>query len=398
MSKTVKYSYANKKRTNFLIITIAVLFISALFIFLGFKLKNNVKDINLISKVGIIENVEISENNDYVISLNGDSEKYYVATNKISKDKLALGSNIELSYSKSIKLHRIYLLKINNEVVYDGVKTTDMEANIMLAISAALLVIGAPLLVFFLRMKKSVGEKEVSQAEAIAKTPRLLTFRKGTAIRKRIIKIASGAVLVETVLGVLVLVSIVNENTILFCIFGVMLLFASNAIIFCVNKINHNEKYYKFYVSEYMKYLSSGKTISDEESIWTPEGIKVSELYLKTEEEVNSLRMLGEEVFMEAANAMVVIPFEKANFYACASFRGGYEPCQIIISTELDPEYNINVEFAGELDPDSYSFFKANNIEVKGLDYIVNHMEEELKKNNPKSSNAEPVFVSYKDK
>ena len=90
-------------------------------------------------------------------------------------------------------------------------------------------------------------------------------------------------------------------------------------------------------------------------------------------------------------------PIEDLNLYAIGVFTKSVCMIRIFISTEIDPvkypDFE-NGEIIVELDGALLKRIKELNIDVKGLDYILNNLEEESNK----YKNKKKEIISYKDK
>jgi hypothetical protein len=86
-----------------------------------------------------------------------------------------------------------------------------------------------------------------------------------------------------------------------------------------------------------------------------------------------------------------LIPYSSLHLYTIVQYRKMYNSCNIYIISEenVDEGYPVLVMVSPEL----YQLLKRNNVEVDGLDYVMNHLEDEINQHVDKNIK----YVIYKN-
>ena len=133
-----------------------------------------------------------------------------------------------------------------------------------------------------------------------------------------------------------------------------------------------NDEKIKEFVSIYKKYLD--KQIDF--------GVSINCDYLT---ENGILFITGEDInydcYNDYTNEERIIPYEDIEFNVVCIYKNNFHYVNIFIYFDVDEDNN---PYYFELDPKTYELIKRYNIKVNNLNYLLENLESEIKKNKPK--------------
>lgn len=391
MERKIELPVVNKKNQYGRIYSIiAVLLGIVLFAFSVF-IGNSNKEENIIRLDDSVITKVVEENNDdniyYELTFSDNTNSYRIK--KEDNFTLEVGEIIDVICSpKLFSENEFFIVELtkNNEVVYSIIDYNRNSAKVLFFISLPLMLGGTTIFVILLKKNNDNKMKEYSLYEIYAKIPYGNLLNESYKKENKQLKLLCIGQLVALVVGIPLIVvgcSVFENNLpiLLLLVIGgasITLLYSLGLILFAFfskSGMRNKKGRIKDFVHKLDEYYQSEVTKEDEAFIesgfYTPEG--------------------------EEGEARRIIPYDKMNFFVEVQYNNEREMARIIIFSDFSESDNEDGEYFALLTKETLYAIRKYNVHVRGLDYILSHLEEELYKHNTKFFKDGYKIVAYKD-
>lgn len=391
MERKIELPVVNKKNQYGRIYSIiAVLLGIVLFAFSVF-IGNSNKEENIIRLDDSVITKVVEENNDdniyYELTFSDNTNSYRIK--KEDNFTLEVGEIIDVICSpKLFSENEFFIVELtkNNEVVYSIIDYNRNSAKVLFFISLPLMLGGTTIFVILLKKNNDNKMKEYSLYEIYAKIPYGNLLNESYKKENKQLKLLCIGQLVALVVGIPLIVvgcSVFENNLpiLLLLVIGgasITLLYSLGLILFAFfskSGMRNKKGRIKDFVHKLDEYYQSEVTKEDEAFIesgfYTPEG--------------------------EEGEARRIIPYDKMNFFVEVQYNNEREMARIIIFSDFSESDNEDGEYFALLTKETLHAIRKYNVHVRGLDYILSHLEEELYKHNTKFFKDGYKIVAYKD-
>ena len=378
--KTLKVDNPKKQRAKRNIIFAALmLFLCIIMISNAVNQNKSLKEENFDVVEGVVTNFEVLET-DYQFSIKDkDNKVILIGVKQESSDSLpkisdnlnledGIKDEIILVYNKvSDESNEAYKVTINGKVLYNRLETMTKANNNLIIFYA---IIGALFIAYtvfcVVTFVKTPAIKEITHVEYTitnnnAVTNAMLKNESKTMylvrMEKLINKCALIAMVIILLLSIMIKSYITNKLVLLIVSVVVVVALVSVMIIF---KPRFYSKNLNIYINDYLDYIKTGELKEERTLVLTKDGMNV----------INN----EQSHFFN---------YEDLNLFAVAVYSKTNAPVNIFICSTLadKEEFKEYEDFIIPLASDIYKDIIENNIEISGLDNLINNLYEEAANN-----------------
>ena len=321
---------------------------------------------------GVIEKVEVKENSYKVKLVDNDrTYEFFDQKKQLGDGKSAEGQTIVFQIFPSLSQSTIVSVKVNDMVVIDTsnqfLKRATIFSVILFSLSTILFGIFVFNLVRFLR-KPLVEEKDYVEMmltkEKIITNQMFDTTFKVNKITKVFVTIRYVIYLILMVHILMALIFVMAHKDELLIGIIVLVVIVLLLILPFLHPLFYS-KQSKIFKDDYLRYLKEGSLTKYYDSPFTfkKEGLK-----------------------FEKDGNVIFNDYHEVNLYTVALYSRGIHAVNIFIASDqnIESELDERVEYIIPLTHKNYQEIKDNNIEIRGLEYLLDNLEEEIKINNKK--------------
>jgi len=397
MNKTIKILKDKSKFESASIVTIVYAILALACIVFGLIIGSESNPKNQITTQGIVESFSFDDKSErYVVILQNNDNKYVIGNSfyeKRNKDiEISSGDNVSLIYPK-LRQNNIYIvlneMYRGNQLFFSGTKSmTDTSTILLIGGSIAFVIFSGLTAIFILKVRKK-EEIEVNRHEYITGNVSGLLFLriKGSNTRKEVFGFIYKCILwCITIILSIVLLALADEfgknnfKMIAYIIGIIGLVFSIFMYVICLPYFN-KKKRISGYVEDYKNYLSNEEVPYAD--TFSSNGFVYTDYY-------------DEDFLNGEKTEPIIIPYEQLHLYVSVTYSNTFQMATIFLCSDIDEKCALENDIYGPLDPMLMKSIKDNNIKVEGLDYLLEHFEEELNKHNSKKINKNKVVI-YKD-
>ena len=358
----------------------------------GVKYVTDLNESNIVSTISTISDIKYDEENSKTI-ITTNNQTYTLPNDFVTYEKIStnLSKNETYEFSYSLKYsesgkNNVFKITQNNEVLVDVYNDYIIDSYSMIGIGGGFILLGLINNTIWMILRKKPKIENYSIIDVFLLTNYVsnnVTKKESRPLSKSFIFI-SIVIFILLQIGLLCLFVVLinyNESIGFICALpiGILSIVLSSLYACFINK-PFKKKDVPLFVEHYKDYLENHS--------------------LKEFDKKYELKCFNDEGFLvytqpenrhEEPRFKELVPYSSLHLYTIVQYRKLYNSCNIYIISEenVDEGYPILVMVSPEL----YQLFKRNNVEVDGLDYVMNHLEDEINQHVDKNIK----YVIYKN-
>jgi hypothetical protein len=391
-NKKVQIDKRQSARATLMLLAIFFYIGGLILIGFGVKYVTDLNESNIVSTISTISDIKYDEENTNTI-ITTDNQTYTLPNDFVTYEKISttLAKNETYEFSYSLKYsaygkNNVIKITQNNEVLVDVYNDYVIDSYSMVGVGGGIILLGLINNTIWMILRRKPKIENYSVIDVFL----LTNYVSNNVTKKESRPLPRSFIFISIVIFMLLQIGLLSLLVVLINIdekigaisilpFVISSIALSTLYVFFINK-PFKKKDVPLFVEHYKDFL---------------ENHSLKEFYKKFE-----LKNFNDEGFLvytepenkyEEPRFKELIPYSSLHLYTIVQYRKMYNSCNIyIISAEnVDEGYPVLVMVSPEL----YQLLKRNNVEVDGLDYVMNHLEDEINQHVDKNIK----YVIYKN-
>ncbi len=391
-NKKVQIDKRQSARATLMLLAIFFYIGGLILIGFGVKYVTDLNESNIVSTISTISDIKYDEENTNTI-ITTDNQTYTLPNDFVTYEKISttLAKNETYEFSYSLKYsaygkNNVIKITQNNEVLVDVYNDYVIDSYSMVGVGGGIILLGLINNTIWMILRRKPKIENYSVIDVFL----LTNYVSNNVTKKESRPLPRSFIFISIVIFMLLQIGLLSLLVVLINIdekigaisilpFVISSIALSTLYVFFINK-PFKKKDVPLFVEHYKDFL---------------ENHSLKEFYKKFE-----LKNFNDEGFLvytepenkhEKPRFKELIPYSSLHLYTIVQYRKMYNSCNIYIISEenVDEGYPVLVMVSPEL----YQLLKRNNVEVDGLDYVMNHLEDEINQHVDKNIK----YVIYKN-
>jgi hypothetical protein len=391
-NKKVQIDKRQSARATLMLLAIFFYIGGLILIGFGVKYVTDLNESNIVSTISTISDIKYDEENTNTI-ITTDNQTYTLPNDFVTYEKISttLAKNETYEFSYSLKYsaygkNNVIKITQNNEVLVDVYNDYVIDSYSMVGVGGGIILLGLINNTIWMILRRKPKIENYSVIDVFL----LTNYVSNNVTKKESRPLPRSFIFISIVIFMLLQIGLLSLLVVLINIdekigaisilpFVISSIALSTLYVFFINK-PFKKKDVPLFVEHYKDFL---------------ENHSLKEFYKKFE-----LKNFNDEGFLvytepenkyEEPRFKELIPYSSLHLYTIVQYRKMYNSCNIYIISEenVDEGYPVLVMVSPEL----YQLLKRNNVEVDGLDYVMNHLEDEINQHVDKNIK----YVIYKN-